>query len=482
MIDGQAFIINRNGVNDVNLRKRLEPFIGDKAFYRTVFALLLPVVLQNALTNFVSLLDNVMIGRVGTDQMNGVSIVNQLIFVFNLCIFGGLAGAGIFTAQFFGKKDHDGVRSTFRFKLITCVLLFIVGTAVFLSMHQPLIGSYLHEGSMTGDIAATALYAKDYLMVMLWGLLPYAVGQVYASTLRETGETVVPMKAGIIAIFVNLVFNYLLIFGRLGFPQLGVEGAAIATVLSRYIECGIIVCWTHMHKQEHPFIRGAYRTLRVPASLTAQMLKKGLPLLINEFLWSSAMAMLTQCYSTRGLAVVAGLNICTTIANLFNAVWLSMGTVVAIMVGQQLGASEFDRAKQTVRRLLAISVSGAAVLALIMCLFAPIFPLMYNTTSEVRSLAARLLIIVALSGPLHAFCHACYFTLRSGGKTLITFLFDSAYMWAVSIPLAWILSNRTSLPILPIYAICQYIDITKCFIGAFLLKKGVWINNIVNAE
>ncbi len=466
----------------MNLKKRIAPFIGDRAFYRIVFALLLPVVLQNALTNFVSLLDNVMIGRVGTDQMNGVSIVNQLLFVFNLCIFGGLAGAGIFTAQFFGKKDHDGVRSTFRFKLLTCVGLFLIGLAVFLTMHQPLIAGYLHEGSITGDIAATARYAKDYLMVMLWGLLPYSIGQVYASTLRETGETVVPMKAGIIAIAVNLSLNYVLIFGRLGFRPMGVEGAALATVISRYVECAIIVYWTHSHKNEHPFIRGAYRSMRVPMPLTVQMFKKGMPLLINEFLWSSAMATITQCYSTRGLAVVAGLNICSTIANLFNAVWLSMGTVVAIMVGQQLGANEFDRARQTVRRLIAVSVSGAAGLALIMCLFSPLFPLLYNTTDEVRSLATRLLIIVALSGPIHAFCHACYFTLRSGGKTLITFLFDSAYMWVISIPLAWLLSSRTNLPILPIYAACQYIDITKCFIGGFLLKKGVWINNIVSEE
>jgi putative MATE family efflux protein len=319
-------------------------------------------------------------------------------------------------------------------------------------------------------------------MMMLWGLLPYAVGQVYASTLRETGETVVPMKAGIIAIAVNLCFNYVLIFGRLGSPTMGVEGAALATVISRYVECAIIIVWTHAHKHEHPFIKGAYRSLRVPASLTVNMLKKGMPLLVNEFLWSSAMATLTQCYSTRGLAVVAGLNICTTISNLFNAVWLSMGTVVAIMVGQQLGANEFDRVKQTVRRLIAVSVSGATGLALLMCAAAPFFPLMYNTTQEVRSLATRLLIIVALSGPLHAFCHACYFTLRSGGKTLITFLFDSAYMWVVSIPLAWALSSGTTLPILPIYAACQFIDFTKCFLGAYLLKKGVWINNIVNTQ
>ncbi len=464
----------------MNLKKRLAPFIGDRAFYNTVFALLLPVVLQNALTNFVSLLDNVMIGRVGTDQMNGVSIVNQLIFVYNLCIFGGLAGAGIFTAQFFGKGDHEGVRSTFRFKLITGAVLLIAGIAVYLTMYEGLIAGYLHEGSETGDIVATAGYAKDYLMVMLWGLLPFTVGQVYASTLRETGETVVPMKAGLIAIAVNLVFNYLLIFGQFGFPKMGVAGAALATVISRYVECVIIVYWTHAHSGKHRFIKSAYRSMRIPAPLARQIFQKGMPLLLNEFLWSSAMATLTRCYSTRGLAVVGGLNICSTVANLFNAVWLSMGTVVAVMVGQQLGAGEFVRVKQTVRRLIAVSVSVALGLGAVMCLLAPVFPLMYNTTDEVRSLAARLLIIVALSGPIHAFCHACYFTIRSGGKTFITFLFDSAYMWVVSIPLAWSLSSFTALPILPIYAICQFIDVTKCLIGAFLLKKGIWIQNIVN--
>ena len=464
----------------MNLRKRLAPFIGDRAFYNTVFALLLPVVLQNALTNFVSLLDNVMIGRVGTDQMNGVSIVNQLIFVYNLCIFGGLAGAGIFTAQFFGKGDHEGVRSTFRFKLLTGAGLLIAGIAVYLTMHEGLIAGYLHEGSETGDLVATAGYAKEYLMVMLWGLLPFTVGQIYSSTLRETGETVVPMKAGLIAIGVNLVFNYLLIFGKFGFPKMDVAGAALATVISRYVECAIIVWWTHAHSRRYGFIKGAYRSMRIPASLARQILKKGMPLLVNEFLWSSAMATLTRCYSTRGLAVVGGLNICTTIANLFNAVWLSMGTVVAIMVGQQLGAGEFVRVKQTVRKLIAVSVSVALCLGVVMCLLAPVFPLMYNTTEEVRSLAARLLIIVALSGPLHAFCHACYFTIRSGGKTFITFLFDSAYMWVVSIPLAWALSSFTILPILPIYAVCQFVDVSKCAIGAFLLKKGIWIQNIVN--
>lgn len=461
------------------LKGRLSRYIGDKAFYKTVVTILLPVILQNGLTNFVSLLDNIMVGSVGTEQMSGVSIVNQLIFVFNLCIFGGLAGAGIFTAQFFGKNDHEGVRYTFRFKLLTAASLLVIGLTVFTCFSTPLIALYLHEGSETGNIAATAGYGADYMRVILWGLLPFALQQVYAGTLRECGETVVPMKAGIVAIFVNLIFNYLLIFGKFGFPQMGVRGAALATVLSRYVECAIIMIWTHRHKLQAPFIEGAYRSMRVPLHLVGDIFRKGMPLLVNEFLWSAGMATLNQAYSTRGLAVVASMNICSTISNLFNVVWLSMGTVVAIMVGQQLGASEFDRAKTTVRRLMLVSLAGAVAIGVVMIAFAPLFPRLYNTTEEVRYIASRLLMIVALAGPVNSFCHCCYFTLRSGGKTWITFLFDSAYLWVLSIPLARLLTGATLWPILPIYVICTFVDVLKALAGGILIKKDVWVHNIV---
>ena len=454
-------------------------YIGDKAFYKTLMAIAVPVMLQNGLTNLVSLLDNIMVGAVGTEQMSGVSIVNQLLFVFNLCIFGGLSGAGIYTAQFYGKNDHEGVRYTFRFKLMLALALFAIGTGVFVCFGDKLIALYLHEGGDTGDIAATARYGADYLKVMLWGLLPFAVQQAYASNLRETGETMLPMKAGIVAILVNLVLNYVLIFGHFGAPAMGVEGAALATVISRYVECAIIIGWTHRHQDQARFIVGAYRSMRVPAALVGNIFKRGMPLLVNEFLWSAGMAMLTQAYSTRGLAVVAALNICTTIANLFNVVWIAMGTAVSIIVGQHLGAGEFDKAEESCWRILVFSVLSAAGMGLLMAACSTLFPAMYNTTQEVRSLATGLLLVVAAAGPLHAFCHASYFTLRSGGKTWVTFLFDSAYLWVISIPVARLLSTGTAWHIILVYAICQFIDIVKCIIGYILLKRKVWINRIV---
>ena len=136
---------------------------------------------------------------------------------------------------------------------------------------------------------------------MLWGFLPFALTNTYSSTLRETGETFIPMLGGIAAVFVNLVLNYILIFGKFGAPEMGVEGAAIATVISRYVELAIVAGWTHGHKARNAFIVGAYRSMYIPGKLLRSITVKGMPLLANEFLWSSGMAVLNQCYSTCGL-------------------------------------------------------------------------------------------------------------------------------------------------------------------------------------
>ena len=466
----------------MNRSRLLSRYVGDRAFYRRLVAVSLPIMLQNGITNLVSLLDNIMVGAVGTEQMSGVSIVNQLLFVFNLCIFGGLSGAGIFTSQFYGRGDDKGVRSTFRFKFVLAAALTLGGFAVLGGAGERLIALYLHEGGDTGDLAATAVFGRDYLRIMLWGLAPFALQQVYASTLRETGETMVPMKAGLAAIGVNLFFNYVLIFGHFGAPALGASGAALATVISRYVEAALILGWTHRHAAEARFIVGAYRTLRVPAALAKNIVRRGMPLLINEALWSAGMATLTQSYSVRGLAVVAGLNIASTIVNLFNIVWMSMGISVSILVGQELGAGAFDRARVTARRIMAFSVVSAAVIGGVMMLLAPLFPMLYNTTEEVRALAAGFIRVTMFTAPLQAFANATYFTLRAGGRTWITFAFDSMMLWVARIPLVRVLVYFTPLSIMVIFLISALTDMAKVILGYILVKRGVWVRNIVTQE
>ena len=453
--------------------------IGDRAFYRRLFTVMLPILTQNLITNFVNLLDNVMVGQVGTEPMSGVAIVNQLLFVFNLCVFGGLAGAGIFTAQFYGKNDNKGVADSFRGKLYIALGVLAVAFFVFIGFGERLILAFIHEGQENLDMAATLGYGKDYLRVMLLQLVPFAVMQIYASTLRETGETLLPMKAGIIAVLVNLTGNYILIFGKLGAPALGVVGAAIATVLSRYVECLIVVIWTHTHKQRCPYISGVYTSLRIPAELARKIAVMGLPLLVNELLWAGGMTVLNQCYSVRGLEVVSAINISTAVSNLFFCAFISMGNTVAIMVGQLLGAGKLEEAVDEDRKLIAFAVALCAAVGVVMALLAPAIPQIYNTTDTVKRLAEELLFVIAVFMPVHGFNNSCFFTLRSGGKTLITFVFDSVYIWVLCIPLAFVLSRFTAVPILPMYITVQLLDLVKVAMGFVLVKRRMWVKNLV---
>lgn len=453
-------------------------YIGDRAFYAMVFSIVLPIVVQNTVANFVNLLDNVMVGRMGTEQMSGVSVGNQLLFVFNLCIFGGLAGAGIFTAQYFGAKDSEGVRYTFRFKLYTALFVLIVAYAVFFCAAPDLIKLYLTDDA-SGDAAKTLEYGVQYLHIMYLGMVPFALSQCYASTLRETGETVMPMKASIAEVLVNLCLNYMLIYGRLGMPTLGVQGAAIATVISRFTGLAILVVYTHRNQLKHPFISGVYSSLHIPKALTLEIIRKGMPLLANEALWSLGTTMLVQQYSLRGLMVVAALNISSTVSNMFNTMYMTMGNAVAILVGQALGANDIPKAKDYVRKLTFFSWITSLLLGALLVCFAPLLPHLYNTSEDVRHLATKFLFTTAALMSAASFANCFYFTLRSGGKTVITFVYDCVFTWIVMIPIAHLLVSYTSLPITIVYLLCQGTEIIKALFGFVLVKKGVWINNIV---
>lgn len=464
------------------LQKFKKKFIGDKDFYRRILFLAVPMIIQNAITNFVSFLDNIMVGQIGTEQMSGVAIINQLMFVFNICIFGGVSGAGIFGTQFFGKGDYEGQKYTFRFKMYACLIITGIALLLFGFLDVPLINLYLSDQGSVGDISLALESAREYLAIMMIGLIPFAVGQTYINTIRESGHTFIPMVASIAAVFTNLILDYVLIFGVLGFPVLGVKGAAIATVIARFIECFIVIIWTHTHTDKNPYITGAYRSLHIPTDILRDVLKKGVPLMLNEMLWASGMAVISQCYAYRGLEVVAAQNISSTICNLFNIVYIQLGGCIAIVVGQLLGAGKIKEARDADTKMIFFSVFCCSIMSLIMVLLGGLFPAIYNTEQSIKDLAKSFIIISALAMPLCAFCHCAYFTLRSGGKTIVTFLFDSVYTWVLVIPFAFFLSHYTTLTITTVFFLIQFTELIKVCIGYFMIRSNSWLQNIVGGE
>ena len=452
----------------------MKSLIGDKKFYRMVLIVCIPIVIQNGFTNLASLLDNIMIGQLGTLSMSGVSISNQLFQVFNVSMFGAMSGAGIFLAQFYGRGNRDGVHNCFRIKMIIGVLISIIAICLFKMIGTSLISLYLNDNPE--DSLKTLNYGMEYMNVMLIGLIPFAITQVYSSSLRETGNTVLPMKASVIAVIVNFCINYILIFGNFGFPRLGVIGAAIGTVVSRVVEMSINIAAGYKNE----YLRDAMHLNKISSDIFMNVVKRGMPLLCNEILWSISIALISQCYSTRGLAAVAAINITTTVTNFFMIICYAMGNSISIIVGQRLGAGEVEYAKDCDLKMVFMNFLMCLCIGVTLFGCSPFIPQIYNTSVEVKNLASSLLRISACMLPIISLYYSSYFTMRAGGKTLLTFFFDSGYTFIFTFIVALCLTRFTDLPILNVYLLVQCVDIPKAILGITLVKKGIWIHNIVN--
>lgn len=465
-----------NKANKVNKANK------DKTIYKRALKLAVPIMIQNGITNMVGLIDNIMVGSLGSESITAVSIVTQLIFVFNLAIFGGFSGPGIYGAQYYGKGDTEGFRNTVRIKHWMGLTVLIGSIFIFIFGGEFLIGLYLKGESEDVDPVVTMRLAKEYMSVMLWGLPFFVAGQIFTSSLRETGNSVKPMVSGIVSVSVDILFNYLLIYGNFGFPRLEVKGAAVATVIARITEALTIIIWSFATKKKHPFLQGLYRTLLLKGAVAWKLLKKSIPIFFNELLWAAGLAVLTQCYSMRGLDIVAGINISNTLCNLFNVVFVALGNAVGILTGQTLGASKYEQAKKDSFRLVRFTAVICVILAAGLISISRLFPSFYNTTDVIKDYAGDFIIITALFFPVQGILNSLYFTLRSGGKTFVTFLFDSVYSWALPVPCAFLLCKFTAVPILAVYAVIQAADLIKVVIGSILIRRGVWISNLAEEE
>ncbi len=458
-----------------------QKYIGDRAFYRLMLTIAIPLIIQQGITSFVSLLDNLMVGSLpGEEPLSGVSIVNQLINVYYLTLFGGLSGASIFGAQFYGVGDWKGMRNTFRFRMLFGIGVTAIAVAVFLLWGDSLAMLFLNNENNTPEaVALTMEHAMSYLKIAVWGLIPFMLSQVYVNLLRETGETFHPMLSSVMAILTNLVLNYCLIFGHFGFPKMGVAGAALATVIARVLEALYVIVYTHLKREKFQYIRGAYRSPAIPAELCRRIVVTGTPLMFNELLWSLGMTVIAGNYATRGLEVVAATNIATTAWNLFSIIMMAMGSVVAIMVGQQLGAGDIEGAKDIDRKLIFVTEVIHIAIGILLILTAGLLPMLYEVSQSTKDMASAMLRIQGLVLPVHSYVHVAYFTIRSGGKTVVTFLFDCFYTWCVPVVVSYVVCCLTDLPILACYGIVQALDLIKMAIAMPMLKSGFWAKNII---
>ncbi len=443
--------------------------IGDRKFYKNLFAISLPIIAQQLITSSVQLVDNVMVGSLEESAIVSVSVVNQLYFIMMLITFGAIGGAGIYTAQYFGSKDFDKLKQTFRFKVITALLVFFISLVVFTVFGETLIGLFT-------DNPVSIENGMSYLSIIRWGILPWVLTVAMANTFRDMGITKPLMYISIVAIMTNTGLNYLLIFGKFGFPQLGIVGAAYATVVARFIE--FLLIFILLKKRGKLFDTKLTQLLKIDSVVLKSILKMAFPLMINELLWSTGQTMFMQAYSLRGENALAALTITGAISQLVFVTFGGVATGIAVMVGNTLGRNELQIAKDNARKLIAFAVLFAMVMGLL--LFGLSFYILdiYKVSVETRATAIFNIRVNALFIPVYSFNVAIYFTLRSGGDTKSTLLMDSGYMWVISVPIAYVMSRFTDWPVTIMFLLVQCLDIPKALFGMSRYRKGHWVKNL----
>ncbi len=432
--------------------------------------------IQQLLLSLAGYVDSLMINSYGgvgfADAYNGVSAANRLMFVLNFTCLGLAATANIFISQYFGAKNKDSLNETFRLSIFSAIAFGVVCFCIVEFFGDSIINNYVQSES-------ARLYGYHYLDYLKWGTVFACLSMTVASNLRSTKQTVLPMIAGISGIVVNVFFNYCLIFGHFGFPEMNSAGAAIATVLSRIVELSILLGFCFISKKSE--FRNAFKKLSVSKDLFKLYVKKGAPLVANEILWSMGTILFALFYTWRNDAWYNAYAYTQNISDLFFIVFAGLGNGTAVVIGTALGAGDFDSARRDADRLKGLAVMMGLVMGGAMALFSPLLSQMFTSDPETQSIMISILCIVAVFLAIYSFNTVLFFILRSGGDSLNAFIVDQTPTYLVGIPLAVLLGVNASawglsLPI--IFAITHVSDIFKLFLSTHFVKKEKWVVNL----
>ena len=448
---------------------KLNKFVASKTFYKEVIAVALPLMLQQLIMSSVNLVDNLMVGQLGDAAIGGVGVANRFFMIANFSVNGFIAATAIFIAQYYGAKDDDHLKQTYRFSLFGAIALMTIFTI--LGIFNPkLIVSFF-----TSD-PVYITQGEAYLNMVAYSYMPAALTMALSSALRTIGETKIPLKVNVIAVFINCFFNYVFIFGHFGFPQMGVVGAALATLISRFVEC--LMLFFVIKNNDFPFKTKISDLFHVEIKLAERITIKALPLLANEILWSAGMAMLLKLYATRGPDVITAYSVSGTITDIFFSLFGGMAGATAIMIGQRLGANKLEEAKEHAYHLRYFAIFLSAIFGILMYISSYFIPNLYDLTPHTRELAANLIRVAGVLFWIYMINAENYFILRAGGDTKATFIMDSCYMWLFNIPFIAVLAYFTDYNIYIVYIAGQATDLLKMVVSSYFVRRGKWIKNL----
>lgn len=451
------------------MKGKVSKFIGNREFYKLALSVAIPLMVQQLITSSVNLVDNLMVGQLGDAALGGVAAVNRFYIIATYGTNGILSAAAIFIAQFFGAREEERMKQSFRFSVLSAYVIMISFFILGVLIPEPIVRFF------TSELPIIELGTR-YMRIAAFTFLPMALSLAISSAMRAVGETRVPLIISAGAVLTNTCLNYCLIFGNFGFPRMGVEGAALATLIARIAE--VIALLLALNRMSMPFKTRLRELFHVPGDLAKSILLKAAPLALNEVLWSLGMATLFKFYSTRGPEVMSGYSIANTIGDLFFVLFGGMAAATTVLVSQPLGANRLDEARSHAYQLIGFSLMLSVLFAVLMLGSSFVVPHFYQVSPQAKQVAVDVLRIMALMFWIYMANTQCYFTLRAGGDTRSTLFMDSGYMWLVNIPLVGCLTYFTGSSILLLYFVGQMTDIVKLVFGYSLVRKEKWVVNL----
>ena len=451
----------------------LKRYFGDKAFFKSTLLVAIPLMAQQLISNSVNLLDNLMIGQLGDNALASVATVNRYFIIAIFGMQGMIAASSVFLAQFYGSNDEEHMKQSFRFALISTSLIMILFIIIALMFPENIIRFFINDQEVIN-------MGAQYIKVAALSFIPTMITMAISGAMRSVGDSRKPLFAGMISMVTNVFFNYVLIYGHLGMPALGVVGAGIGTLIARIVELGIILYF--LVDGDYKFKTPFKDLFDISPTLSKAITLKALPLSLNEVLYASGMAVLMRFYGTRGADVISAYAIAVTVSDLFFTMNAGMSVATTILVSQPLGANKLDEAKENGYKLLGFSTILSVFFGFLLFLTSFIVPHLYDVSANSMYIAQNFLRIMSFLFWIYVLNTTSYFILRAGGDMKSTLIMDSGYMWTVNLVCVGIATHYTDVGILGLYLVGQLTDVVKLGFALKLVHKEEWVVNLAKQE
>lgn len=442
----------------------------DKEFLRNMLKIALPIILQNLVTSSLNMIDTVMVGRLGEVEIASVGIANQYFFFYNMILIGVSAGCSVFISQYWGKRDYTNIKRILGIGLASVLFVSIVFMIVGFINPGKIISIFNKETNVI-DMGG------KYLYIVLFSYSFTAITYIYSFSLRSIGNTIVPLIVNIAALLCNVFFNYVLIFGKLGAPALGVEGAAIATLIARVVETIVIVFL--VYQGNGVFAAKLSELKDISLQFLIKSYKIILPVLLNDVLWAMASLIYSFVYGRMGTGATAAVQICNTVSNMFMVVTFGMASASSIMVGNSIGEGKEDLTIEYSKKFMRVSLVVSIFLGLCMALATPLILSLFNVSNEVRNSTLIMLYTISLIFAIRFMGLVILVgILRGAGDAKSTLIIETATMWLIGVPLTILGAFVFRLPVHLVYALAILEEVVKFILAFKRLKSRKWINNV----